>query len=130
MRTVGPLIPAVEQLVKGGLPGIDDDMKSYFRDVLDHLIRVSGHVDSMHELLSNMLQANLTQVSVRQNEDMRKISAWAAILAVPTALAGIYGMNFDSMPELRWRWAYPLVILFMGVICVGLHRAFKRTGWL
>jgi magnesium transporter len=87
-------------------------------------------VNRSNDLLASVLSANLTRVSVRQNEDMRKISAWAAILAVPTALAGIYGMNFDSMPELRWRWAYPLVILIMASICVGLHRAFKRSGWL
>jgi magnesium transporter len=127
---VGPLIPAVEQIVRGALPGIDADMKSYFRDVLDHLIRVNGHVDSMHELLSNMLQANLTQVSVRQNEDMRKISAWVAILAVPTMIAGIYGMNFEHMPELRWELGYPAVLLLIGVICSFLYVRFKKAGWL
>jgi magnesium transporter len=128
-RAVGPLIPAVEQLVRGG-PGVDDEMTSYFRDVLDHLIRVNGHVDSMHELLSNMLQANLTQVSVRQNEDMRKISAWVAILAIPTMIAGIYGMNFDHMPELHWQYGYPLVLGVILVACSVLYARFKRSGWL
>jgi magnesium transporter len=128
-RAVGPLIPAVEQLV-GGMPGIDEDMRSYFRDVLDHLIRVNGHVDSMHELLSNMLQANLTQVSVRQNEDMRKISAWVAILAVPTMIAGIYGMNFEHMPELRWEYGYPVVLGVIVVCCAVLYWRFRKAGWL
>ena len=129
-RAVGPLIPAVDQIVRGSLPGIDEDMKSYFRDVLDHLIRVNSHVDSMHELLSNMLQANLTQVSVRQNEDMRKISAWVAILAVPTMIAGIYGMNFEHMPELRWELGYPAVLVVILAACAFLYARFKRSGWL
>jgi magnesium transporter len=129
-RAVGPLIPAVEMLVRGGTPGLDDEMKSYFRDVLDHLIRVNQHVDAMHELLSNLLQANLTQVSVRQNEDMRKISAWVAILAVPTMIAGIYGMNFEHMPELRWELGYPAVLVVIAVACSTLYVRFKRAGWL
>jgi magnesium transporter len=125
-RAVGPLIPAVEQLVRSA----DDEMKSYFRDVLDHLMRLNAHVDSMHELLANMLQANLTQVSVRQNEDMRKISAWVAILAVPTMIAGIYGMNFEHMPELRWELGYPAVLGVIVVACGFLYTRFKRAGWL
>jgi magnesium transporter len=129
-RVVGPLIPAVDQLVRGGVHDVEGDMKSYFRDVLDHLIRVNQHVDSMHELLSNMLQANLTQVSVRQNEDMRKISAWVAILAVPTMIAGIYGMNFEHMPELGWELGYPAVMVVIAVACTTLYVRFKRSGWL
>jgi magnesium transporter len=129
-RAVGPLVASVEPLVRGGMPGVDDDMSSYFRDVLDHLIRVNAHIDSMHELLSNMLQANLTQVSVRQNEDMRKISAWVAILAIPTMIAGIYGMNFEHMPELRWQYGYPLVLAVIAVACTALYLRFKRAGWL
>jgi magnesium transporter len=77
-----------------------------------------------------MLQAYLTEVSVRQNDDMRRISAWVAIWAVPTLLAGIYGMNFRHLPELEWRFGYPLVLATMAVICVVLYRAFRRSGWL
>jgi magnesium transporter len=84
----------------------------------------------MHDLLSGSLQANLAQVAVRQNEDMRKISAWVAIAAVPTAIAGIYGMNFEHMPELRWEFGYPAVIAAMGLICSFLFLRFKRSGWL
>jgi magnesium transporter len=87
-------------------------------------------VGRSNDLLGSVMSANLTRVSVRQNEDMRKISAWAAILAVPTALAGIYGMNFTHMPELDWQWGYPVVIVTMGLICGGLYKAFKRSGWL
>ena len=77
-----------------------------------------------------MLQANLTQVSVRQNEDMRKISAWVAIIAVPTAVAGIYGMNFEYMPELGWRYGYPAVLLLIARVCTCLYVRFRRSGWL
>ena len=87
-----------------------EGLATYFRDVLDHLIRLSQHIEASRELLTNVLQANLTQVGVRQNEDMRKISAWVAIVAVPTMIAGIYGMNFDDMPELRWSLGYPSVL--------------------
>ena len=85
---------------------------------------------AQRELLSDLLQANLTQVTIQQNEDMRKISAWVAIVAVPTAIAGIYGMNFDDMPELRWGLGYPFALLLMATICTALYYRFKRAGWL
>ena len=128
-RAVAPLVAPVEHLVRVPVHG-GDEMQSYFRDVYDHLVRINGQVESMHELLSSLLQANLTQVSVRQNEDMRKISAWVAILAVPTMVAGIYGMNFDHMPELRWEFGYPAVLLLIAVVCGTLYVRFKRAGWL
>ena len=84
----------------------------------------------MRDLLSGSLQANLAQVAVRQNEDVRRISAWVAIIAVPTAIAGIYGMNFEHMPELKWELGYPAALLLMGTICTMLYRGFKRAGWL
>jgi magnesium transporter len=87
-------------------------------------------VASFDDLLNTLVSANLAQVSVGQNEDMRKISAWVAIAAVPTMVAGIYGMNFDHMPELHWRYGYPLVVGLMLLVCVGLYRSFKRNGWL
>jgi magnesium transporter len=91
---------------------------------------MASRVDSYRELLTNILTANLTQVSLGQNEDVRRISAWAAIWAVPTLLAGIYGMNFRHMPELSWRFGYPLVLVAMVIICLGLYRAFRHNGWL
>jgi magnesium transporter len=87
-------------------------------------------VEGLDRLLSDILSAHLAQVGVRQNDDMRKISAWAAMAAVPTMVAGIYGMNFDHMPELKWVWAYPAVIALMAVVVFGLYRQFKRRGWL
>jgi magnesium transporter len=105
-------------------------MRPYFRDVHDHMLRALGRVAGFRDLLTGVLTANLTQASVRQNEDVRKISAWAAILAVPTAIAGIYGMNFEHIPEVGWRFGYPLVLVVIGATCALLYRNFKRIGWL
>ena len=128
-RAVAPLIAPVEHLVRDRRHG-GEELRSYFRDVYDHLVRINQQVEALHELLSNLLQANLTQVSVRQNEDMRKISAWVAILAVPTMIAGIYGMNFEYMPELEQKWGYPAILSVIAVVCSFLYVRFKRSGWL
>ena len=128
-RAVTPLVEPVERMTTG-TTRVPDELATYFRDVLDHLIRLSQQVESLREALTSVLQANLAQVTVRQNEDLRKISAWVAILAVPTMLAGIYGMNFDHMPELRWQLGYPGALTLMLVICFSLWRYFKRIGWL
>jgi magnesium transporter len=129
-RAVAPLATAVDRLARREFSVIDKELRRYILDVLDHLLRVVPQVHGFRELLSTALHANLTQISVRQNEDMRRISAWVAILAVPTAVAGIYGMNFEHMPELRTEFGYPAVLLFILVVCVVLHRRFKRAGWL
>jgi magnesium transporter len=105
-------------------------MRSYFRDVLDHAIRVRDQVGGLDELLTSILQASLARTTMADNEDMRKISAYAGIIAVPTAIAGIYGMNFEHMPELEWRFGYLLVWLVIVGACVFLYRGFKRNGWL
>src|SRR6185295_10549372 len=106
------------------------ELRTYFRDAHDHLLRVMGRIEGFRDLLSSALQANLTQAAVRQNEDMRKLSAWVAILAVPTGVAAIYGMNFSSMPELQWRFGYPLVLGVIVVLCFVLYWRFRRSGWL
>jgi magnesium transporter len=129
-RAVEPLAPAVERLATRALPGVDDELNPYFRDVHDHLLRVNGQLDQFRDLLSTALGANLTQVSVRQSEDMRRITAWVAILAVPTAVAGIYGMNFDHMPELRWEYGYPAVLVAISLVCLFLYVRFRKAGWL
>jgi magnesium transporter len=97
---------------------------------MDHAIRVRDQVNGLDELLTSILQASLARTSMADNEDMRKISAYAGIIAVPTAIAGIYGMNFEHMPELHSRWGYPLVWLIIISACVLLYRGFKRNGWL
>jgi magnesium transporter len=129
-RAVTPLTPAIDRLARGHFALIDEDLHEYFRDVHDHLLREGQRIDGFRDLLSSALQANLTQVSVRQNEDMRRITAWVAILAVPTVVAAIYGMNFEHMPELRWTYGYPAVLLVMLTICAILYRRFRRAGWL
>jgi magnesium transporter len=129
-KATAPLVEPVDKLARGHYMQIHPEIRDYFRDVNDHLIRVRDQLDAMRDLLSSSLQANLAQVGVRQNDDVRKISAWVAIAAVPTAIAGIYGMNFDHMPELRWELGYPGVIAFMLLICSFLYFRFKRAGWL
>ncbi|MEU9080647.1 magnesium and cobalt transport protein CorA [Kitasatospora sp. NPDC004745] len=129
-RATGPLLEPTLRLARGGEPHVHPETLPYLRDVADHLARVNDQVDGMDRLLSDILNANLAQVSVQQNNDMRKISAWAALAAVPTMIAGIYGMNFDDMPELRQPWGYPAVLALMVVVCVVLHRVFKRHDWL
>jgi magnesium transporter len=128
-RAVTPLVDPIERMTTGRTR-VPEGLETYFRDVLDHLIRLSQHVEASRDLLNSVLQANLAQVGVRQNEDMRKISAWVAIIAVPTMIAGIYGMNFEHMPELETEWGYPVVLVVMATICFGLWRYFKRVGWL
>ena len=129
-RAVTPLAPAVDRLARGHFPVVPNTLHEYFRDVHDHLLRVHGRIETFRDLLGSALQANLVQVSVRQNEDIRKISAWVAILAVPTSVAGIYGMNFEHMPELKWEFGYPLVIALVASVCAYLYFLFKRAGWL
>lgn len=134
-RATGPLVPPLTRLAGtgqfgGGVPFVDDKARPFFRDVNDHLARVNESVESLDRLVSDILNAHLAQMTVRQNDDMRKISAWAAMAAIPTMIAGIYGMNFDHMPELHWLWSYPVVIVVMAVLEVLLYRQFKRRGWL
>jgi magnesium transporter len=129
-RAVSPLEVPLQKLANRQVDVVPDTMRSYFRDVEDHAIRVRDQVNSLDELLTSILQASLARTSQADNEDMRKISAWAGIIAVPTAIAGIYGMNFRYMPELDWRFGYPLVLLVIVTACVLLYRGFKRNGWL
>ena len=129
-RAVAPLVDPVEKLGRGHYEDVHENVRDYFRDVHDHLIRARDQLDALRDLLAGSLQANLAQVAVRQNEDMRRISAWVAIVAVPTMIAGIYGMNFEHMPELKWELGYPAALLVMATICTVLYRGFKRAGWL
>jgi len=129
-RTIQPLAAPLRELSERPRRLIHPEIREYFRDVSDHLFRVHEQVASFDELLTSILQAGLARVSIAENEDMRKISAWVAIAAVPTMIAGIYGMNFDTMWELRQAWGYPAVLTLMALVCAGLFRGFKRNGWL
>ncbi|MGW2636905.1 magnesium/cobalt transporter CorA [Streptomyces sp. NPDC001348] len=135
-RATGPLALPLTRLAGtgptggGGVAFVDDKARPFFRDVSDHLTRVNESVEGLDRLVSDILSAHLAQTGVRQNDDMRKISAWAAMAAIPTMIAGIYGMNFEHMPELHWVWSYPTVIVAMAALEVLLYRLFKRRGWL
>ncbi|HET7302990.1 MAG TPA: magnesium/cobalt transporter CorA [Segeticoccus sp.] len=133
-RASVPLAEPLQRLThERGL--VPDAARPFFNDVYDHVQRVSEHAESYDRLLTDVLNAHLAQISVQQNADMRKISAWVAIAAVPTMLAGIYGMNFENIPELHFEihgvgWGYFAVLFVMGSLCFTLYLAFKRSGWL
>jgi len=129
-RAAAPLIDPLTWLTHTECPAVHPDTRKYFRDAHDHLLRVVEEVGGFNNLLTSMLDANLAQISVQQNQDMRRISAWVAILAVPTMIAGIYGMNFEHMPELGWVSGYPLALGVMACVCAWLYLRFKRSGWL
>ncbi|GAA4745371.1 magnesium/cobalt transporter CorA [Nocardioides endophyticus] len=129
-RAVLPLRDPLNRFVAGSVDGVREEAAPFFRDVADHLARVAETVDSLDALLSTAFDAHLAQISVQQNDDMRKISAGAALIVVPTLIAGIYGMNFEHMPELGWTYGYPFAILLMASAAGGLWVLFKRSGWL
>jgi len=129
-RATASLVDPVNRLARGEYDIVPTEVRAYFRDVEDHLRRVREQLDGYRDLLTSVLEANLAQVTVQQNEDVRKISAFVAILAVPTMVAGIYGMNFEHMPELRSEAGYPVVLAAMAAACFALYRYFKRIGWL
>jgi magnesium transporter len=112
------------------LPPIPSECRPYFANVHDHVLRAGTRVESIDAVLDGALHANVAQVGMRQNEDMRKISAWVAIVSVPTMIAGIYGMNFEHMPELGSVYGYPAALTVIVVACVALYRNFKRRDWL
>jgi magnesium transporter len=125
-----PLMPAMRSLAGTPTDLIPKKIRSYIRDVEDHLSVVAERVSTFDEMLTTLVNAALAEVTTRQNEDMRKISAWAAIALVPTAIAGIYGMNFANMPELSWTFGYPMALGVIITMCVTLYVVFRRRGWL
>jgi len=129
-RAVLPLRDPMRRFVGGAVPGVSADASPFFRDVLDHLERAAETIDSLDSLLSTAFEAHLARMQVQQNEDMRKISAGVALVVVPTLIAGVYGMNFDHMPELGWAFGYPFALLLMVVASYALYRYFKRIGWM
>lgn len=129
-RILGPMEEVASRLEHHDLPCIDREVRPYFRDVADHVRRVLGMVAGLREVLSTVFEASTLLEQQRQGAITRQLAAWAAILAVPTAIAGIYGMNFDFMPELRWRYGYFAVVAIIIAICVFLHARFRRSGWL
>lgn len=129
-RSVLPLTVPLRTLSERNLQAVPEDIREYFRDVADHLTRVREQITGFDELLTSILQACLARVTMSENEDMRKISAWVAIAAVPTAVCAVEGMNFKHMPELGWTYGYPVVMAAILVICFCLYRGFRKNGWL
>ena len=129
-RAVTPLREPMRRFAAGQVTGIDQDAAPFFRDVADHLTRAAEMVDSLDGLLSTAFDAHLAAISVQQNEDMRKISAGIGLVAAPTLIAGVYGMNFEHMPELGWWFGYPMSLMLMVATSWALWMVFKRSGWL
>jgi magnesium transporter len=129
-RAVVPLGAPVRKLTEGYSSLVPHEVRSYFRDVDDHLVTVTDRVAGFNELLTTLVDAVLAKTTMRQNNDMRKITAYAAMISVPTMIAGIYGMNFQYMPELQWRYGYPMVLITIGTLCALLFRVFRRNQWL
>ena len=129
-RAVHPLLSPLDQLLCAEHPEISLRLREHLRDVADHVKRIEDAITTQRELLTSILQANLAVISVQQNDVVKQISGWAGIITVPTLIASVYGMNFEHMPELQWRYGYPACLLVMAVAAVLLHRILRRAGWL
>ena len=129
-HAVVPLMDAVGRLYGGRVPGVVDETQDYFRDVHDHLYRIAGRLDAVRDTINTAIQVTLSMVAIEENEVSKKLASYAAIFAVFTAFAGVWGMNFEFMPELKWKWGYPLALLTMVGVCAYLYRRFKKAGWL
>jgi magnesium transporter len=129
-RAVHPLISPLETIERRGYAPVSDELRQYFRDVNDHLRLVNDEVAAQRDLLATVLEANMAVISVQQNDIVRKISGWAAIITVPTFIASFYGMNFRHMPELSWKLGYPGVVALMLLAGAVLHRILRRAHWL
>ena len=129
-RAVDPLIEPLNRLASSEVPHIDPQFAPQFADVRDHLMKAIDDVNTMNDLMDAALHANLALIQVQQNVDMRKISAWVGIGAVPTMVAGIYGMNFENLPELQWKYGYYVVLGALAAVSAGLFRLFRKNNWL
>lgn len=129
-RAVSPLINAAQSFTANTEPGVPEQLEPFFADLGEHILRVHETVESIDTSLLTMLMASTALQDLKQNADMRKISAWVAIAAVPTVMAGIYGMNFEHMPELDWTFGYPVFLVVMVFTCLMLYRGFRKSGWL
>ena len=129
-RAVMPLREPMNRFTAGAVRGIHEDAAPYFRDVWDHLNRVAETIDSLDGLLSTAFDAHIAQISIQQNDDMRRISAAVGLVAAPTLIGSIYGMNFDHMPELHWLYGYPMALIMMALSSLVVFIISKRAGWL
>ncbi|TRZ68690.1 MAG: magnesium transporter, partial [Rhodocyclaceae bacterium] len=129
-HAVAPLMEAAGKLYGGRVPAVCANSQEYFRDVYDHLNRINASIDTIRDTIGTAIQVNLAMVTIEESEVNKKLAAWAGIFAVATAFAGIWGMNFKTMPELQWEYGYPLALVVIAAACGFLYRRFKRSGWL
>jgi magnesium transporter len=129
-HAVAPLMEATGKLFGGRVPSICVNTQEYFRDVYDHLYRINTSIDTIRDTISTAIQVNLSMVAIDESEVNKRLAAWAAIFAVATAFAGIWGMNFKVMPELQWEYGYPVAIGVMVCVCSYLYYRFRKSGWL
>jgi magnesium transporter len=129
-HAVIPLLDAIGRLHGGRVPGVVFETQDYFRDVHDHLLRILGRLDAVRDTINTAIQVTLSMVAIEENDISKKLASYAAIFAVFTAFAGIWGMNFEFMPELKWKYGYPMALCVMGGVCYYLYRRFKKAGWL
>ena len=129
-HAVGPLLEGTSKLYGGRVPQICAGTQDYYRDVYDHLLRINQSIDALREMVTTALSVNLSLITVSENETTKRLAACAALVAVPTLIAGIYGMNFETMPELKWAFGYPLALTIMAGIDIYLYFRFRKSGWL
>lgn len=129
-HAVGPLHEAASKLYGGRVPAVTAGTQEYFRDIHDHLFRINQTIDSLRDMLTTAITVNLSLITVHESETMKRFAAYAALITVPTMIAGVYGMNFDVMPELRWAYGYPFTLGVMAVLDVYLFYRFRKAGWL
>ena len=129
-HAVTPLIDAVHKLFSGRVPAVCENNREYFRDVFDHLLRMNGSLDNLRDTIGTAIQVNLAMVAIEESVVNKRLAAWAGIFAVISAFAGIWGMNFKLMPELEWRFGYPLALATITLVCAILYRQFRKSGWL
>jgi magnesium transporter len=129
-HAVAPLLEGVSNLSGARVPSMCARITEYFRDIYDHLLRLNQTTDSLRDTIATAISVNLSMVTLQESETMKRLAAYAALLAVPTMIAGFYGMNFEHMPELKWRFGYPMAMLLMALIDVVLFFRFRRSKWL
>ena len=129
-HAVSPLMESTAKLFSGRVPAVCENTRAYFRDVYDHLMRIHASLDSIRDTIGIAMQVNLSMVTIEESETTKRLAAWAGIFAAATAFAGIWGMNFEVMPELKWKYGYPFALGVIGLVCFVLYRRFKKAGWL
>jgi magnesium transporter len=129
-HAVAPLLESAQKLWSGRVPTVCEGSREYFRDVYDHLTRINGTLDTLRDTIATAIQVNLSMVTIEDGETTKRLAAWAGIFAVATFLVGIWGMNFEGMPELKWAYGYPIALGVIAVTCFVVWRGFRRAGWL